>query len=76
MAKRTWSDLSERTRRLLLAGMVAEGTLKAVALADLKRRPAGEVRGPKWRWALAITVVNCFGAMPLAYFVLGRRRAD
>lgn len=49
------------------------GTIEvALALAawwDLARRPAGQVRGPKWRWAIAIAV-NVFG--PLAYFRWGR----
>ena len=34
-ARRQWSDLSERTRRLLVTAAVAEVVLKAAALADL-----------------------------------------
>jgi hypothetical protein len=45
---RQWSDLSERTRRLLAITAVAEGALRLAALIDLKRRPASQVRGPKW----------------------------
>jgi hypothetical protein len=71
---RRWSDLSERDRRLLIAAAAVEGALKAAALADLKRRPASEVRGPKWAWAAGVVAVNSFGAAPLAYFVFGRRR--
>lgn len=74
MATTKWRDLSERTRKRLLALAIAEGSLKAAALVDLKRRPAGEVRGPKWRWALALTFVNSFGAMPVAYFLFGRHK--
>jgi hypothetical protein len=40
---------------------------------DLKRRPASEVRGPKWIWIPAVTVINSFGCAPLAYFIFGRR---
>jgi len=69
-----WSDLSPRTRRLLIAGAVIETMLKAVALVDLKRRPASEVRGPKWAWIPVLTVVNSLGCGPLAYFAFGRRR--
>jgi hypothetical protein len=48
MAARTqWSNLSERTRRLVAITAVAEGILKLAVLIDLKRRPAGQVRGPK-----------------------------
>ena len=71
---RRWSDLSDRDRRLLIAAAAVEGALKAAALADLKRRPASEVRGPKWAWAAGVVAVNSFGAAPLAYFVFGRRR--
>jgi hypothetical protein len=73
-ASRQWSDLSERTRRLLTLTAVAEGVLKVAALIDLKRRPASQVRGPKWVWATVVTVVSSAGILPIAYFVFGRRR--
>lgn len=72
--RRRWSDLSPRTRRLIIAGAAAEGALKAVALADIKRRPAEEIHGPKAAWVLVVTLVNSFGAAPLAYFRFGRRK--
>jgi hypothetical protein len=68
-----WSDLSQRNQRLLIAGAVAETILKAAALVDLSRRPASEIRGPKWAWIPAVTVINSFGCAPLAYFAFGRR---
>ncbi len=73
--RRRWSDLSERQRRLLLAGAVMEGILKLVALNDLRRRPAAEVRGRKWVWATVVTLANSAGVVPLAYFLFGRRRS-
>jgi hypothetical protein len=73
MARRRWSDLSERSRRLILVGAVVEGALKIAALVDLVRRPAGEVRGRKWVWAVALVLVNSLGALPLGYFRFGRR---
>lgn len=73
MARKRWSDLDARTRRLLLAGGLLEGTLKIAALVDLARRPASQVRGPKLRWALAITLVNSVGIVPIIYFARGRR---
>jgi hypothetical protein len=70
-----WSDLSERTRRLLTIAAVAEGILKLAALIDLKRRPATLICGPKWMWATVVAVVSSAGAVPLSYFVVGRRQA-
>jgi hypothetical protein len=69
-----WSDLSKPTQRLIIVAGVAEASLKAAALVDMKRRPASQIRGSKWVWAPAVTVINSFGLAPLAYFVFGRRR--
>ena len=44
--------------------------LAGVAINDLVRRPAVQVRGPKWAWAPAMAV-NFVG--PLAYLRWGRR---
>ncbi len=74
VAKKKWNELSPRTRRLIIVGGVFEGTLKLAALTDLARRPASEVRGPKWVWALAVTLINSVGAAPIVYFAYGRRR--
>ena len=73
MAKKHWGDLDPAIRRLLLAAAAAEGAVKIAALIDLARRPASEVRGSKLRWAVAVTLVNSAGAVPIAYFVYGRR---
>lgn len=74
VARRRWSDLSERSRRLILLAGAVEGVLKIAALVDIRRRPAHEVRGPKWVWASLVVAVNSFGGAPLVYFFLGRRR--
>lgn len=74
-ARRKWSSLSERTRRLLVIGAVAESFLKVAALIDIKRRPASQVRGPKWTWALAVIIINSVGAVPISYFAFGRKQA-
>jgi len=71
--KRRWSDLSRRQRVLLLLGVAFEGTLKISALRDLRRRPADEIRGSKKLWATALVLANSAGAVPIAYFRLGRR---
>jgi hypothetical protein len=73
-ARRKWSELSPRTRRLISVAAVVEGILKLAALIDLKRRPASQVRGPKWLWATAVTVIGSAGVVPISYVVLGRRQ--
>jgi hypothetical protein len=73
-ARRKWSDLSGRTRTLIITVAVADGILKAAALIDIKRRPASQIRGPKWVWAPVVAVVNSAGVVPISYFVFGRRQ--
>ncbi len=65
-----WADLSNGQRRLLIAAAAAEATLKIVALIDIQRRPASQIRGPKGLWRSA-QVVNLLG--PVSYFAFGRR---
>ena len=74
--KKRWSELSEGARRLVVLGAVFEGVLKIMALIDLKRRPASEIRGSKAIWATALVLVSSAGAVPIAYFVYGRRAQD
>lgn len=74
MAKPQWSDLSKPTQRLIIVAAAVETSLKAAALVDIKRRPASQIRGSKWMWVPAVTIINSAGLAPLAYFVFGRRR--
>jgi len=74
MAKR-WSDLSDRSRRLIIAAAITEAVLKTGVLIDLKRRPASQIRGSKRMWLVAAVLVNSAGIGPLSYFVFGRRHA-
>jgi hypothetical protein len=69
-----WSNQSPRTRWLLAGSAAAEATLKVAVLVDLRRRPASQVRGPKWLWASSM-IVNSAGLIPISYFVFGRRSA-
>ncbi len=73
-ARKQWSDLSHRTRRLLVTAAVAEGILKVAALIDIKRRPSSQIRGPKWMWAAVVAVVSSAGVVPISYFMFGRRQ--
>lgn len=68
--KRRWNDLSPRQRAGTLVAGSIQLALAATAWTDLARRPAAQVNGPKWLWAVVIAV-NFIG--PLAYFVFGRR---
>jgi hypothetical protein len=72
-ATKRWSELDPRARGLVSVATVAEGILKLAVLIDLKRRPASQIRGPKWLWATAVTVVSSGGILPISYFVFGRR---
>jgi asparagine N-glycosylation enzyme membrane subunit Stt3 len=71
--RRRWSDLSEGTRRLIIVAAVADSILKGAALIDIKRRPADQIRGPKWLWVPVVILVNSAGVVPISYFVFGRR---
>lgn len=69
-SKRKWSDLSAAQQRVIIVAGAVEVVVTAVALRDLARRPASQVRGPKALWVLTF-VVQPFG--PLAYLAGGRR---
>ena len=71
--KKRWSELSPTAQRAIVIGGVLEVIVTSVALRDLARRPAGQVRGPKPLWVLGF-VVQPFG--PLLYLLGGRRRAS
>jgi hypothetical protein len=73
MPSRRWNDLDPRIRLAVRLVAAVEAGLKIAALIDLARRPAAQVRGSKRWWALAITLVNSAGAVPLVYFLRGRR---
>jgi hypothetical protein len=68
-----WTELSGRTRKLIVVAATAETILKVVMLVDLWRRPAAQVRGSKGLWA-ATALVKSAGLAPLTYFSFGRRR--
>lgn len=70
-SKRRWSDLTPPQRAVVVGAGFAQLTLQAVALRDLRHRPAEQVRGPKRVW-VAASFVNYAG--PIAYLAWGRRR--
>ena len=70
MANKKWSEMSPAQKRVVCVAGAVEVVLTTVAMRDLAKRPADQVRGPKPAWGLAL-FVQPFG--PLAYFALGRR---
>lgn len=68
--KKKWSDLSTPAKVAVVVGSLVELALTAVAMRDLSKRSADEVRGPKWIWRL-VSLVQPVG--PILYLVLGRR---
>jgi len=73
MRGKRWNELSPRTRRVIIVAASVEGALKTAALIDLARRPPAQIHGSKAAWAVAITLVNSAGAVPITYFLRGRR---
>ena len=71
-----WSDLSESSRRLIIAAAIGEAVLKTAVLIDIRRRPASQIRGSKRMWIIAAVLVNSAGVGPLSYFAFGRRHAE
>lgn len=69
-----WGDLSESSRRLIIAAAIGEAVLKTAVLIDIRRRPASQIRGSKRKWIIAAVLVNSAGVGPLSYFAFGRRR--
>ena len=69
-----WGDLSERSRKVIIATAIGEAILKTAVLIDIRRRPASQIRGSKRIWIIAAVVVNSAGVGPLSYFAFGRRR--
>ena len=68
-----WRERTTKQRlRIILQAGIQLGLL-VVALYDLRKRPADQVRGPKRIWAL-VCGVNYLGLGPIAYFLIGRRR--
>jgi hypothetical protein len=70
--KKRWSEYSPAAKTAIVVGAVAEAVVTAVALRDLIRRPANEVRGWKPLWVLGF-FVQPIG--PLLYLRVGRSRS-
>ena len=71
--KKRWSELSPATRRAITIGATVDMTLRAVAIADLVKRPQSQVKGSKTLWAIALAVIGSVGLVPVAYLAWGRQ---
>jgi hypothetical protein len=65
-----WEELTSRQRRAIIVGGTVTTIWQLAMLWDLRKRPADQIRGPKWRWVLA-SFVRPFGQ--IAYYLWGRR---
>lgn len=74
MPARKKVDLDPRTQKILVVVGLAETVLKIIAIIDLVRRRKETVRGNKIAWAAAIATINSAGAVPIGYFIFGRRK--
>lgn len=66
-----FSNLSPGRKIAVVVGGSVQVALAAAAWADLAKRPAAQINGPRALWA-AVIAVNWIG--PIAYFVRGRRQ--
>lgn len=70
--KKSWSELSPRSKVLAVVATLVELVLTSVALSDLRKRERSAVRGPKWLWGL-VCFVQPVG--PVLYLLVGRHDA-
>jgi len=70
--RKRWKDLPPWQKAGALTMFAVQVSLLASALADLRQRPAAQVRGNKWLWT-AICFINFVG--PISYFLFGRKAA-
>ena len=71
MRRKTWQDLTDRQKRGIVLLGALQLALLAIALIDIRRRPADAINGSKRLWT-AVLFINGIG--PIAYFVFGRKR--
>jgi hypothetical protein len=71
--RRTWSELTDTQKVLVVVAGTVQVALAAAAWGDLARRPPERVNGSKGLWT-AVIAINFFG--PILYFLRGRRPAE
>lgn len=73
MTRKRWNDIDPRLRQAIIIAGAVEAGLKIAALIDLSQHSDRDIRGSKALWAVAITLVNSAGAVPIAYLLRARR---
>ncbi len=68
-----WAELTAGQRRLVVLGVATDSVAKVVALRDLRRRPASQIRGARWAWGAAVALTGSAGVVPLLYLLVGRK---
>ncbi len=71
--RKKWSEMSPAAQRTVVVVGLAEVVLTTVALVDLARRPAQQIRGAKPLWALGVFIQP---VGPIAYLAFGRRPSE
>jgi hypothetical protein len=71
--RRAWGDLTPAQRTGIMLISIVQFALLAVALWDIRRRPAAEINGTKIMWTL-LSLINFVG--PISYFLMGRKRSQ
>lgn len=69
--KRRWQDLTPQQRAVVVVAGTVQLALHGYAWADLIRRPAEQVNGPKPAWG-AVLLISWVG--PITYLTVGRKR--
>ncbi|MCH9815050.1 MAG: PLDc N-terminal domain-containing protein [Actinomycetia bacterium] len=69
MQTKKWSELSKKQRTAISALIAVEAVVTTVAVVDLARRPAEQVRGPKPLWLTGF-LFQPLG--PVLYLTVGR----
>lgn len=74
MAKKRWKDLSPTAKTAVIVVTAVDAGLRAWALRDLAARDASQVKGPKWAWGSALSVLGTSGVVPAVYLIAGRKK--
>ncbi len=64
-----WHEIPFQQRIAMILLGIVQMTLLALALADIRRRPAEQIRGSKKVWT-AVSFINFIG--PISYLLFGR----
>jgi hypothetical protein len=68
-----WSEIPPARRATSVMVALIQVGLLVAALADLRRRPAEQIRGSKRLWTFVV-FINWVG--PISYFLFGRVRPE